>query len=551
MGAIASKISRYIFKEEKWSLNQPETTYCGSYIEPIKTGLPQTTKSLCPECSKIIDALKYEEDGKVYMKKKCDKHGEFRDILFSDARLYYKLEQWQFGDNRGISNPAIKKATKCPQQCGLCNLHTSHTGFANIDLTNRCNLTCPICFANANTSGYLYEPTLEQVRKMLQTLRDIKPVNCRVIQFSGGEPTIYPHFFEALSMARDMGFSHIQIATNGILFNDIDFAYRAKEAGLHTLYLQLDGVGDEVHKKTRGEKIWECKLKTIEICRKVGLKIVFVPTIVKGFNDHQVGDIVKLAIDNIDVLSGISFQPVAFTGRISRKELEERRFTISDLTRCVAEQTGWTDEINDWFPLNFVAPITRLVGAIRGEPTTELTCHPHCSAGTYLFVGPDKKPEPVTRFIDIGEMMKEIDMMSRKVNKNSSKLYTHIKAWASLRKFYHQDRTPTDLTFEKFILAIQGMIDKKIGRGEAGIQTYKALLVAGMHFMDSYNYDIERVKRCVIHYAAPNGLIYPFCTYNSGIVFRNYIEKKYSQPISNTIKYGKGCTCRFDSINDK
>ncbi len=84
MGAIASKISRYIFKEENWSLNQPETTYCGSYIEPIKTGLPQTTKSLCPECSKIIDALKYEEDGKVYMKKKCDKHAEIYCFLMRD-----------------------------------------------------------------------------------------------------------------------------------------------------------------------------------------------------------------------------------------------------------------------------------------------------------------------------------------------------------------------------------------------------------------------------------------------------------------------------------
>src|SRR4030042_3693513 len=209
MGAIASKISSFIFKEEEWSLQQPTITYTGTDIEPITTGLPKKTLSLCPECTTLIEAIKYEENGKVYMKKECAEHGEFRDLLYSDARLYYKLEQWQFGDNRGIANPALTNATVCPSQCGLCNMHTSHTGLANIDLTNRCNLTCPICFANANTSGYLYEPTIEQVQKMLQTLRNMEPTNCRIVQFSGGEPTIYPHYFEALSIARDLGFSHI------------------------------------------------------------------------------------------------------------------------------------------------------------------------------------------------------------------------------------------------------------------------------------------------------------------------------------------------------
>lgn len=548
MSAIASKIANFFLKEEEWSLEQPETTFTGTPIIPIKKGLPKMTESLCPECLKVIPALKEEENGKVVMKKRCPEHGDFKDTLYSDVRFYLKMEEWTFGDYRGVMNPAVTNATRCPSQCGLCNMHTSHTGLANIDLTNRCNLTCPICFANANNAGYLYEPSLEEVRKMLKALRDMKPVNCRCVQFSGGEPTIYPYFFEALKMAKDMGFSHIQIATNGILFNDIEFAQRAKEAGLHTLYLQMDGTDDEIYRRTRGEKLWEMKMKTIENCRKVGLKIVFVPTIVKGYNDNQIGNIVRCAIENIDVISGISFQPVAFTGRIARKELEAKRFTLSDLARCIAEQTGLTDDLEDWFPLSCVAPFSRLLSSLRGDETTQLTCHPHCSAGTYLFVDEDKNATPITRFVDIGPMLKEMDMVSRNSLRSFSKLLTEIKALNALRKYFHQEKAPKGLTFEKFLLSLQGMVDKKVGRGEMGIKTYKTLLVAGMHFMDAYDYDIERVKRCVIHYAAPNGLLYPFCAYNSGMIFREKIEKKYSQPIRENANNSYGCMCHFDAI---
>jgi len=135
---------------------QPETTYSGSPIQPLQKGLPKTTRSLCPECSQLIDAKILEDSGKVVMEKRCPTHGEFRDIVYSDAKLYLKMEEWEFGDNRGLANPAVTTAKTCPEDCGLCNLHTSHTGLANLDLTNRCNMSCPVCFANANASGYLY-----------------------------------------------------------------------------------------------------------------------------------------------------------------------------------------------------------------------------------------------------------------------------------------------------------------------------------------------------------------------------------------------------------
>lgn len=516
-------------KVDSFRVIQPETTYTGSPIEPVRQGLPKHTQSLCPECSKVIGARLFDEGGKVVMEKTCIEHGKFRDIIFSDTRLYLKMEQWSFGDNRGVQNPAVLDAGKCPESCGLCNLHTSHTGLANVDLTNRCNLTCPVCFANANVQGYLYEPGLEHIGLMLQALRNTKPVSCRVVQFSGGEPTLHPRFFDIIRMAKDMGFSHIQIATNGLTFESLEFAQKAKEAGLHTLYLQFDGVTDDVYRRTRGADLWEKKLRCIDNVRRAGLKIVFVPTIVKGVNDHEIGEIIRIALENIECISGISFQPVAFTGRIARKELEAKRFTLSDFAHAVYEQTGLCDPYKDWFPLACVTPFSKLLGALRGDETTTLSCHPHCSLGTYMFVDRNRNAVPVTRFVDVGAMLQDMDMLARKAEKARIKLFSKLSAWNTLRKHFHEDRSPEGLSFEKFLATLQGMTDKTYGRGEAdGAFTYKTLMIAGMHFMDHYNYDVERVKRCVIHYAAPNGQLYPFCAYNSGPTFRDRIEKKYS-----------------------
>ncbi len=517
---------------EGFKVIQPETTYGGSAIAPVHRGLPKVTQSLCPECTRVIEARVFEENGRVIMDKTCPQHGYFRDTVYSDVKLYLKMENWQFGDNRGVSNPAIPNASRCPDQCGLCSMHTSHTVLSNVDLTNRCNLTCPVCFANANAAGYLYEPTLEQVRKMLTALRNEAPVANRIVQFSGGEPTIHPRFFEILRMAKEMGFSHLQAATNGLMFTDLEFAQQAKECGLHTLYLQFDGVCDDIYRRTRGEDLMEKKLACIENVRKAGMKICFVPTIVKGFNDDQIGAILNLALENIDVVSAISYQPVSFTGRIARHELEAKRFTMADVAHAIAEQTGICDVYEDWFPLSCVAPFSRFVGALRGESIPALSPNPHCSMGTYLFVDQNKKATPITRFVDIGGFLQDLETLARKTEKQRFKFFSKLRTWNSLRKHYREDRAPEGLTFNKFLATLQGLLDKRYGRGEAEKEgfTYKTLMLAGMHFMDSYNYDIERVKRCVIHYAAPNGLIYPFCAYNAGPTYREKIERKYSIP---------------------
>ena len=402
------------------------------------------------------------------MEKHCPDHGDFRDIVYSDARLYLKMEEWTFGDNRGLDNPAVTNATRCPDDCGLCNLHTSHTGLANVDLTNRCNLTCPVCFANANAAGLpLRAGFRDRAQHAAGAARPAARWPAASCSFRAASPPSIRASSTSCAWPGRWASRTLQAATNGIKFTDLEFAQQCKEAGLHTLYLQFDGVCDDVYRRTRGESLWEKKLQCIENVRKAGLKIVFVPTIVKGLNDHQIGDIVRLALEYIDCTSGISFQPVAFTGRIARHELEAKRFTLSDFAHAVQQQTGIADPYEDWFPLSCVTPFSKLLSALRGEETTTLSCHPHCSLGTYLFVDQNRKAVPVTQFVEVGPMLQEMDVLARKAGKRRFQFFTKFEAWNSLRKFFHEEKAPEGLTFNKFLQTLQGMTDKKYGRGES------------------------------------------------------------------------------------
>ena len=197
-------------------------------------------------------------------------------------------------------------------------------------------------------------------------------------------------------MAREMGFSHTQVATNGIKFTDLEFAEQCKEAGLHTLYLQFDGVCDDVYRRTRGESLWEKKLQCIENVRKAGLKIVFVPTIVKGLNDHQIGDILRLALEYIDCTSGISFQPVAFTGRIARHELEAKRFTLSDFAHAVQAADRHRRSLSGLVP----ALLRDAVLQAPERPARRRDHHPELPSALFARHLPVRRPEPQGRARD-------------------------------------------------------------------------------------------------------------------------------------------------------
>ncbi|MEN6439629.1 MAG: tetraether lipid synthase Tes, partial [Syntrophobacter sp.] len=436
---------------------------------------------------------------------------------------------WSFEEGAGLRNPKVTDATHCPSQCGMCNLHQSHTLLGQIDLTNRCNLACPICFANADIKKYVYEPTYEEIVGLMRNLRDYRPCPATAVQFSGGEPTLHPDFLRIVKTANEIGFSHVQIASNGIRLADPDFAMQCARAGLHTIYLQFDGVEDRIYELTRGRKLFDLKKRAIESIHEAGMKTCLVPTIVKGVNDDQVSKILRFAIDNIHAISAIAYQPVAFTGRISTSERESQRYTLGDLAADIAS-SGFAEVDRDFYPLSIIAPISRLLSSIQGAPKITPTSHPSCSGGTFFVVDENKKATPIPVFFDVEGLFSDIDDLAYAMKNSKFKFLYKVYVYFLFRKHFRKDKAPRGLTVSRFIHALRGMTDKRVGRGKAGEKTYRTLMAAAMHFQDRYNFDVERVKRCVIHYSTPEGM-FPFCTYNSGPVHRNWIEQKHSIPL--------------------
>ena len=515
----------------------PTHTYGGWRIPPVLRRLPRTVQSLCPVCSAAVIGRFFVRDGAVLIEKTCPEHGHFRDCVNSDVLLYSKAAWWSFEEHPGQQFPHVTGADQCPSDCGICDHHLSSPCLAQIDLTNRCNMCCPICFANAGVTGFVCEPDYDQVVRQLQALRDLRPHPCTAIQFTGGEPTVHPDFLRIIDATREMGFSHIQIATNGLRMADADFARRAAEAGLHTLYLQFDGVGEDAYRETRAYPgIWAKKLETIENCRCLGMKICLVPTILKGVNSDQVGRIYRFAVENIDVVSGISFQPVSFSGRIDEAERVRSRYTLGDLAHDLAAASG-ASPLADMYPLSVVVPLSQMIEALTGRPKIRPSCHPDCAFGTYFLVAPDGQAMPFPRVIDIEGMFCDMSRMAARITRRGRATWLdRARILRMFRRHFNEAAAPPGLTVRRFVRSLQGLVDKHVGRGAGETQTYKTLLCAGMHFQDRYNFDVERTRRCIIIYSTPAGM-FPFCSYNCGPEYRAVVEREYASTD----------TCRVDA----
>ncbi|HWT82186.1 MAG TPA: radical SAM protein, partial [Candidatus Methylomirabilis sp.] len=392
------------------------TTAQGRHISPITRSLPRTVRSICPECLQTVVADEFIEGNRVVMRKACPVHGTFQDIISSDADMFLQMEDWHFGDGQGFANPSGEVEGECPHRCGICSWHTTNTSLANVDLTSRCNLSCPVCFADANRRPY--DLSFEQALRVLRQLRAQRPAPAFAVQFSGGEPTVHPRFLEIVAAAKAMGFSHIQAASNGLRLAEPDFARRARDAGLQYVYLQMDATSDEVFLKVRGRKLLATKLAVLESARKAGLRVIFVPTIIKGVNHQQIGDMFRLAFEHLDVLSGIAFQPMTFTGRMPEGDRLQLRFTLADLAREFSLQTGVTHPREDWFPLSSAVPLVRYAGALTGASLVNHTCHPHCGLMTLLFVDQGRRAVPITRFLDLYRLLKDVDELAGKTRKS-------------------------------------------------------------------------------------------------------------------------------------
>jgi hypothetical protein len=436
--------------------------------------------------------------------------------------MYHRFEQYK-AVGSGVLNPqSIATSNNCPSACGLCSNHRSGTLLANIDLTNRCNLDCDFCFANARACGFVYEPDFNEIVRMMELLRAEKPVPTPAVQFSGGEPTMRDDLIEIIKKAKEVGFPQVQIATNGVrIARDRGFVQNLKDAGLNTVYLHFDGI------TTDANPFLKTHVKAIENMKSVGLGCVLVPTVIRGRNDSQLGAIIHFAADHIAVVRGVNFQPVAFTGAASDEDLKNR-ITIPEVLAGIEDQTLGVIKKDDFYPVPCVLPFSDLVEAYTGKPQVRFTAHQHCGAATYVFVTKEGIV-PVNRMVDVDSLFESIEKMAETLKKGGTinKYKALIEGVKSMHDSVKKGEQSNTAEFWKLIGKTL------IGQNFDALREFhwNALFIGTMHFMDRYNYDLERVQRCCIHYATPDGRLIPFCTYNSGPVYREQVWKKFAKPI--------------------
>jgi tetraether lipid synthase len=484
--------------------------------------LIKKTRSLCPTCNSAIDAEIVEEKGKIWIQSTCPEHGNFQNLYWSDPVMYHRFEHFDVVGS-GIANPQnIALPDNCPSSCGLCNNHHSQTLLANIDLTNRCNLDCDFCFANARACGFVYEPDFDTIVRMMQLLRDQKPVPVPAVQLSGGEPTMREDLVDIIIMAKKMGFPQVQIATNGVrIAHEPGYAQKLNDSGRSTVYLHFDGV------TPASNPLLKIHEKAIENLKAVRLGVVLVPTIIHGKNDTEVGDIIRFAIKNISVIRGVNFQPIAFTGAANDSDVIKSRITIPDLLKEIETQMHGVLKKDDFYPVPCVLPFSDLVEAYTGRPQVRFTAHQHCGAATYVFVQNDGSIIPVNRMVNVDKFFESIEQMADKLKKGGT-INKYTALLEGVKNMHDSVKNGEQGKTTEFWKIIGKTL---IGQNFEALREFhwNALFIGTMHFMDRYNYDLTRVQRCCIHYATPDGKLIPFCTYNSGPVYREKIWKKYAQ----------------------
>jgi tetraether lipid synthase len=524
-------------------------------------GYPRETDSLCPRCVKearqqildgrrdvsdLIDghvgeikALFYEDEhGHIRVKKTCPDHGSFEDLISIDAAFSLKMESRFPGrDYRTFGDQLIHNH-------GTSSIKYGRGAVLTIDLTNRCNMMCNPCFMDANQVGYVHELTLDEIKKILDDSISFKPRRQMSVQFSGGEPTLSPHFLEACAYAKKVGYCMVQAATNGLRFAlEPEFAEKAKEAGFDMAYLQFDGITNQANSHRHISNLFDARMIAIESLHRAGVKITPVVTIINGINNHMVGDMVDFTMEHHDKMGGPAFQPVSFTGRdedISDADRLRRRYTTSHLAHDLARHyDGRIDPLRDWFPLGAGVAFAALADHLRGPDTRfgqlSCSCHPNCGASVMLARNKVTNAwAPVSAFFDIDRFMKDIDVI---VDTGRGRPLSLVQVGLSFLRNFDESKAPAGLTIPRMIDLFRRRLgngkanglpvkEHAAGNGDARSDEWEFMWFASMWFQDLWTYDFRRTEMCVIPYATQRGEI-SFCAYNTGVGWRQVVEKMH------------------------
>jgi uncharacterized radical SAM superfamily Fe-S cluster-containing enzyme len=524
-------------------------------------GWPRETDSLCPTCvrearQEILDGKRdykelltekigeikatiIERDGKIMMVKDCPIHGHFEDVMAIDTDFFKHLEETFPGsDIRSHNDEKLHNH-------GSSTIKYGRGAVLTIDLTNRCNMMCDPCFMDANQVGFVHELAWDEIKTLLDNAITLKPRRQMSVQFSGGEPTLSPYFLDAVRYAKKVGYNSVQAATNGIEFaKSPEFARAAAEAGLRYAYLQFDGIGNAANSHRLVGNLFDVKLRAIENLWRAGVDIVPVTTIVNGVNNEQVGRIIKFALDNPKKISFLSFQPVSFTGRdeeITDERRHAQRYTLSHLAHDIKNQTGIGEPARDWFPISFMGTFSDWADLVHGPQADwgalSCSCHPNCGVGMAVIIDKEtSEAVPITAFINGPQLATDIKTVNDAAR---GKFMSVIGMALALMRNYDSFKTPKHFS----VYDLLRRFDKAFGatgrdygkvtadRTVADIEKRRSdrfnyMFIAGMWFQDLFNYDFRRTERCIIPYATQEGEI-SFCAYNTGIGWRNIIEKMH------------------------
>jgi 7,8-dihydro-6-hydroxymethylpterin dimethyltransferase len=436
------------------------------------------TNSVCSKCLNKVEAKIIFRDDNVYLIKHCLIHGR-EEVLIADDIEYYKLCQ-EFikpGDMPLKFNTPIERG--CPYDCGLCPDHEQHSCLTLVEVTDRCNLTCPICYAGSGASPKLKHRSLEVIERMLDQVvaNEGEP---DVVQISGGEPTIHPEFFEILDIAKSKPIKHLMINSNGVrIANDRAFVEKLAtyKAGLE-IYLQFDSFESAALKELRGEDLRETREKAIAHLNEFNISTTLVATVKKGLNDHEIGKIIEYGLAQ-KCVRGVTIQPIQVAGRLENFEPKRDRYTLTEVRRAILTQTHH----------------------FKPEDILPVPCHPDCLAMGYAL---KIKGEviPLTGLIDPTTFLK--------VMPNSVLYEQNEELKTKLFQLLSTGHSPNSAALSlKQLLCCLPMVAVPDGLGYDNV--FRVLI---MQFLDPYNFDVRSVKRSCIHIAHPDGRIIPFDTFN-------------------------------------
>jgi uncharacterized radical SAM superfamily Fe-S cluster-containing enzyme len=446
------------------------------------------TESVCPECLARIPAIRVIYGDDVYLEKDCPEHGHFKTVIW---RGLPRFASWVRPKTPTYpKNPFTNVNRGCPYDCGLCPDHKQQSCCVLLEVTQRCDLHCPVCFADAANSPRP-DLTHNEINAWYERLlASGGPFN---IQLSGGEPCVRNDLPEIIRLGRSHGFTFFQLNTNGVrIARDIEYLAELKEAGLSTVFLQFDGTRDDIYKTIRGRELLENKMVAIENCRRQGIGVILVPTLVPDVNTDDIGNLIQLALDHLPVVRGVHFQPISYFGRYPESPTDEMRITIPEIIQSIETQTNGLIQSDTLCPPG-------------GE---NALCSFH---GNYVYMT-DGSLKPLTRHKEDSCCCQPIPAAEGAARSREfvAVHWSSPAPVADLPVFSGPSFGEWDAFFER--------------------KRTHTFCVSGMAFQDAWTLDLDRLRECYIHTAGPDGRLIPFCAYNltdahGRSLYRNTVSK--------------------------